>query len=204
MPVVCTTSQFTANGGILGLDRTAQARVVVEAKQESTGDGDVSGNPGVPGKQLINQRVHWVNDYGLTVQVQVQLQRARRTMYLSAPNYLFIRERYTWKTGVDSPSQVIADEPELSTIWQTEWGGGIDVGINGNPAKPNYGQMRMSMAESTLFVPLITVNAGQSVDVRFRASVVNPYRWWDNAPTQVGAIYAFHNYTRIVAYPQVI
>lgn len=203
MPVVCTTSQFTANGGILGLDRSAQSRVVVEATQASTGDGPVSGNPGVPGKQMINQRVHWVNDYGVTVQIQVQLQRARRTMYLSAPNYLFIRERYTWATGVDSPSQVLAPEPDVTSIWQTEWGGGIDVGVKSGV--PIYGHFRQSMAESTLFVPLITLNAGLSVDVRFRASVVNPYQWWDNAPpVKVQEIYAFSNTTRIVAYPDVV
>lgn len=203
---VCATAQFTANNGVLGLDRSAQARLVVENKQSSTGDGPIANNanPGIPGKILIDQRAHWVNDFGLTVQVQVQIQRARRTLYCSAPNYLFIREAYTWLTGSDSSGPITAPTPDIASNWQTEWGGGIDVGINGNPAKPNYGQWRLSTPESALFLPLITLNAGQSIDVRFRANACNPYQWWTNAPTQVTEIYAFSNTIRMVAYPGVI
>lgn len=201
---VCTTSQFTTSGGILGLDRSAQARIVSESTQASTGDGPVTSNPGIPGRVLIEQRAHWVNDYGVPVQIQVQIQRARRTMYVSSPNYMFIRERYTYVTGYDTSGPILAPTPTVDPTWQTEWGGGIDVGVKGSPAVPNYGKFRLSTPESVLFVPLMRLEIGQSVDVRFRASLVNPYVWWTNAPSQVGEMLAFSNTILIMAFPEVI
>lgn len=204
MATVCTTRQFRTDDGVLGLHRSAQSRLVVENEQPSTGDGPVSGNPGVPGKRLIDQRAHWVNDYDLPVQVQVQIQRRRRTMYLSAPNYLFIRERYTWVVGRDTNGPITAPEPTVDPTWQTEWGGGIDVGIHSHPPVPNYGQFRLSTPESTLMLPLIRLTAGQSIDVRFRAQAVNPYTWWDNSPTKVAEIFAFGNTIRMLAFPETV
>lgn len=204
----CATSQFTTNGGILGLDPSAQARIVSESTQASVGDGPLASNanPGVPGKIMIDQRSHWVNDFGVPVQVQVQIQRARRTMLLSSPNFLFIRERYTYVVGYDTSGPILAPTPSVDPTWQTEWGGGIDVGIKNvsGTLTPNYGQFRLSTPESMLFIPLMRLEIGQSIDVRFRASCVNPYTWWTNAPSQKNEIYAFSNTIRMLAFPEVV
>lgn len=207
MATVCTTRQFTTDDGILGLHRSAQARLVVENVQPSTGDGAIT-NPGVPGRTLIEQRAHWVNDFDVPVQLQVQIQRQRRTMYLSAPNFLFIRERYTWLVGRDTRGPILAPTPSVEPTWQTEWGGGIDVGVN--PTTANYGQFRLSTPESTLMLPLIRMTAGQSIDVRFRASALSPYPWWPNPPgtptppNYKSEIYAFGNTIRMLAYPETV
>lgn len=214
-----TTRQFTTAGGVLGLDRSAIPRVVVENTKESTADGPFgqqapssiypSDEPIEQSlKTMIDQRVHWKNDYGSAVTVQVQIQRARRTMYTSAPNYAFIRERYTTRVGVDSPFPVLAPEPDPTTIWNTEWGGGIDVGVkrasDGGGWVPNYGQFRLSTPESGLHLPLMRLAPNQAIDVRYRASLITPYLWWENVPEQDKAfeMYAFSNTIRMVAYPE--
>lgn len=218
---VPVSSQFVTAGGVLGLHRSAIPRIVTENVQPSTGDGPFGqqapssiyppSTPRVTGlKDMINQRVHWKNDYGSPVQVQIQIERARRTMLVSAPNYAFIRERYTTAVGYDTPTPIVAPDPSTTgSAWQTEWGGGIDVGTRGDGSGgwvPNYGQFRLSTPQATLTVPLIRLEPNQAVDVRFRASLITPYLWWDNIPTanKVFEAYAFSNTIRIVAYPEPI
>ena len=215
---IFTTRQFNTAGGILGLDRSAVPRVVLENRKESTADGefvnqapnemhpaDAERNPNL--KLMIDQRAHWKNDYGVAVQAQVMIQRSRRTMYTTAPNYAFIRESYTTRVGVDSPIPIIAPAPDLVGSWQTEWGGGIDVGIKSDGDGgwvPNYGQFRLSTPESSLTAPLVRIEANQSIDIRFRAALITPYRWWDNIPDQNRAfqMYAFSNTIRLMAFPE--
>lgn len=211
------TSQFTTNGGVLGLDRSAMSRVVARSTVGSTGDGDHGGYAPtwvVPEtewdkvsrslKTMIDQRVHWKNDYGVPVTVQVQIQRARRTMLLSAPNYAFIRERYTTRVGNDSVSYVTAPDPDPTNIWNTEWGGGIDVGLENG--KPRYAQYRASMPESSLMLEPQLVGVGQSIDVRFRASLITPHRWWQPSQLEspVARMEAFSNTLLLWAYPQAV
>lgn len=213
-----TTSQFTTNDGILGLDRSAMSRVVARSTVQSTGDGDHGAHaPGavVPAdasydpnlKTMIDQRVHWKNDYGVPVIVQVQIQRARRTMMLSSPNFAFIRERYTHRVGVDLVTNILAPDPDPTTIWNTEWGGGIDVGLEGG--SPRYGQFRNSAPESSLMLEPLEVAANQSIDVRYRASLITPYRWWTkesyaNQDHFVARAEAFHNTILLWAYPRAV
>lgn len=213
-----TTSQFTTNDGVLGLDRSAMSRVVARSTVQSTGDGDHGAHAPiaiVPAgtsystslKTMIDQRVHWRNDYGVPVVVQVQIQRARRTMYLSAPNFAFVRERYTHRVGIDFPTNVLAPEPDPTSVWDTEWGGGIDVGQTGG--SPNYGQYRQSQPESSLMLEPVSVGANQSIDVRYRASLITPYRWWakeaySNQSDFVARTEAFNNTILIWAYPTAV
>lgn len=202
------------------MDRSAVPRLVVEHVANSTADGPFTqqapasiypaGTPIVTSlKTLIDQRAHWKNDYGVPVQVQVQIQRARRTMYTSAPNFAFIRERYTTRIGYDSPVPIVAPDPNPTSTWNTEWGGGIDVGVRSNGSGgwiPNYGQFRLSTPESSLTLPLARLEADQAIDVRFRAALITPYLWWDNidAGNRSFEMYAFSNTIRILAFPEPI
>lgn len=221
---ICTTSQFRTNNGILGLDRSAIPRIVVESTATSTGDGKFSqqypfetlpkkGEQVKELKLMIDQRVHWKNDYNTGVQVQVEIQRARRTMFTSAPNYAFIRERYETATGFDTGgNEIRAEEPDPTEKWATEWGGGIDIGLgekdsNGDNV-PRYGQFRLSLPESSFAMPLLKLADGESIDVRFRASLITPYLWWTNVIKDADTneamfqMYAFANTIRITAYPE--
>lgn len=223
MATQCVTGQFTTNGGVLGLDRSAMSRVVARSTQPSTGDGPHGGHaparvfpegaavsPNL--KIMIDQRVHWKNDYGVPVEIEVQIQRQRRTMHLSAPNYAFVRERYTHRVGVDGAQQVLAPEPDPTTAWNTEWGGGIHVGLKtaaqGWPeddrGKPLYGQYRSSMPESTLTLEPILVGVDQSLDVRFRAGLITPYDWWQSSELEfpVAHMEIFSNTILFRAHPQ--
>ena len=215
MAAQCTTTQFTTNNGILGLDRSAMSRIVARSTVESTGDGDhgahkpQSVEPATDWnsvshslKTMIDQRVHWKNDYGVPVEVETQIQRARRTMVLSAPNFAFIRERYTFRVGIDSTTNVLAPDPDPTTVWDTEWGGGIDLGLaNG---QPKYGRYRSSTPESTLTLEPVRVGVGESIDVRFRAALITPYLWWQPSKIEnfVARMEAFSNTILLRAYPQ--
>lgn len=216
MPTVCTTNQFTTTNGVLGLSRNATARVVARSKVESTGDGDHGAqapNEVVPAgdwgkvshnlKTMIDQRVHWKNNYDVPVLVQTQIQRARRTMLLSSPNFAFIRERYTHRVGVDRGTNVLAPDPDPSKVWDTEWGGGIDVGLH--EGKPRYGRYRASMPASTLMLEPVRVGVGESIDVRFRAALITPFRWWQASEIGgdfVARMEAFHNELMLWAFPE--
>lgn len=222
-----TTSQFTTTDGVLGLDRSAMSRVVARSTVQSTGDG----NHGAQAPQgvvpraeadevdnnlkiMIDQRVHWRNDYGVPVTVQVQIQRARRTMLLSAPNYAFIRERYTHRVGTDLLTNVLAPEPDPTEVWDTEWGGGIDVGVKraegvADGWTPNYGQYRSSAPESSLMLEPVAVGARQSIDVRYRAALITPYTWWQPSAYEkesdfVARAEAFSNTILVWAYPMAV
>lgn len=211
---ICTSSQFTTNGGILGLDRSAMSRVVARSTVESTGDGDHGAH--APArvfpegdqvsrslKTMIDQRVHWKNDYGCPVTVQTQIQRQRRTMHLSAPNYAFVRERYTQRVGVDGPSMVLAEEPDPTLRWNTEWGGGIHTGLKPD-GKPNFGQYRSSTPESSLMLEPVRVGVGQSIDVRFRCSLITPYDWYQASQVEffVARMEVFSNTILLWAHPE--
>ena len=222
-----TTSQFTTTDGVLGLDRSAMSRVVARSTVQSTGDGDHGAhNPRDVQppeawdevdhnlKTMIDQRVHWKNDYGVPVQVQVQIQRSRRTMVLQSPNFAFIRERYTHRVGTDFLTNVLAPEPDPSEIWQTEWGGGIDVGVQrpeggGEGWVPRYGRFRNSTPESSLMLEPVTVGATQSIDVRYRAALITPYTWWEKSTYErevdfIARSEAFSNTILIWAHPQAV
>lgn len=215
MATQCTTSQFTTNGGILGLDRTAFSRIVARSRVESTGDGPFQAampnrvfppeewdNVSHSMKTMIDQRVHWKNDYGIPVEVEVQIQRQRRTMVLSAPNFAFIRERYTTAVGYDSPTNVMAADPDPTKVWNTEWGGGIWTGFT--DGKPNQAHYRSSQPESTLTLDPIRVGAGQSLDVRFRASLITAHDWWmpSTITDYIAEMQIFSNTIQFRAFPQ--
>lgn len=219
MATQAVTTQFTTNGGVLGLDRSAMSRVVARSTVQSTGDGDHGGHsPQQLGgsttwddvspdlKTMIDQRVHWKNDYRVPVTIQTQIQRARRTFFISAPNFSFIRERYTQRVGTDGPgANVLAPDPDPTNIWNTETGGGIDAGLEGG--KPRYTRWRYSQPESSLMLEPVRVGVGQSIDVRFRASLITPFRWWapkayaDEADF-VARAEAFSNTLLLWAYPE--
>ena len=222
-----TTSQFTTTDGVLGLDRSAMSRVVARSTVQSTGDGNHGAHAPqsvLPPEEtdevdqnlkiMIDQRVHWRNDYDVPVTVQVQIQRARRTMLLSAPNYAFIRERYTHRVGTDLLTNVLAPEPDPTEVWDTEWGGGIDIGVErvdgeGNRLTPKYGHYRSSAPESSLMLEPVAVGARQSIDVRYRAALITPYAWWqpstyENEADFVARAEAFSNTILLWAYPMAV
>lgn len=217
-PNQLVTRQFTTNGGVLGLDRSAMSRVVARSTVQSTGDGSHGGHaPGTLGgsttwqdvstslKTMIDQRVHWKNDYGVPVLIQANIQRARRTFFISSPNFAFIRERYTTRVGNDLLGYVTAPTPDPTNIWDTETGGGIDAGLNG--AYPAYARYRHSQPESTLMLEPLLVGVGQSIDVRYRASLITPFRFWapkayEKESDYVAQAEAFSNTIILTSMPQ--
>ena len=206
---ICTTSQFTMTDGVLGLSRSAMPRVVLEATQQSINDGPVTehssqANP----KIFIEQRCHWKNDFGGPVWLQVQVQRARRTMTTTNPHHLFLRERWTTAVGVDSGAQVMAPEPRVDQTWDTEWGGGQFHAWREGEGWPKI-VTTLSAPAATSTLGMITVPEGQSLDFRLRVALITDayafIPWGDQTKQEpfehVATMFAFSNTTRFLATP---
>lgn len=214
----CVSAQFTADGGVLHLSRSAMPRIVLESKSSSLNDGPVDGHsPMKNQKIMIEQRAHWKNDFGVPVNVQVQIQRSRRTMSTTCPHTLFMRETYTTRVGTDGRTQVLAPEPTTHPTWNTEWGGGNFAPFNSmqqsNDNKPEWPAITMwqSTPEATTTLNQIRVDDGQSLDVRFRVGLVTDayvnVPWQDAKPRNnypIATAYAFSNVIRFFAFPEPI
>lgn len=206
---ICTTSQFTVTDGVLGLSRSAMPRVVLEATQQSINDGPVTehssqANP----KIFIEQRCHWVNDFDGPVWLQVQVQRARRTMTTTNPHHLFLRERWTTAVGSDRGTQVMAPEPTVDQTWDTEWGGGQFHAWREGEGWPKI-VTTMSAPAATSTLGMITVPAGQALDFRLRVALITDayahVPWGDQTKQEpfehMATMFAFSNTTRFLATP---
>lgn len=211
--VICTSPQFTTADGVLHLARSAMPRVVLETRTPSVNDGPVTEHsPMNNQKVMIDQRGHWKNDFGVPVNVQVHIQRSRRTMSTTCPHTLFLRESYTTRVGTDGTSQIMAPEPSTEPTWNTEWGGGLFAPFNGMggdkwPPITTW----QSTPEATTVLDQIRVPVGQSLDVRFRVSLVtNAYiqvPFGDAKPLNnlpIASVYAFSNVLRFHAFPEPI
>lgn len=206
---ICTTRQFTVTDGVLGLSRAAMPRVVLEATQQSINDGPVTehssqANP----KIFIEQRCHWKNDFDVPVWLQVQVQRARRTMTTTNPHHLFLRERWTTAVGTDSGTQVMAPEPRVDQTWDTEWGGGQFQAWREGEGWPKI-VTTLSAPAATSTLGMITVPVGQSLDFRLRVALITDayahVPWGDQTKQEpfqhVATMFAFSNTTRFLATP---
>lgn len=218
MSSVCHSAQFESPGGVLHLARSAMPRVVLEQSTPSVNDGPItSHSPMTNQKILIEQRGHWKNDFGVPVNVQVHIQRARRTMSTTCPHLVFLRESYTSRVGTDGTTQVLAPTPTTHPDWNTEWGGGtfapfasMQSGDNNASEWPAITSWQ-STPEATTVLNEIRVPEGQSLDVRFRVGLVtNAFvnvNWGDAKPRNnydIAFVWAFSNTMRFVATPEPI
>lgn len=207
---LCTSAQFSTENGVLHLSRAAMPRVVLETRTPSVNDGEIKEHSPIDNQKiLIEQRGHWKNDFGVPVTVQVQIQRARRTMSTTCPHTVFLRESYTTRVGTDGVTQIMAPEPTTEPTWNTEWGAGLFAPFNGMggdewPPITTW----QSTPEATSTLDQICVPAGQSLDVRFRVSLVtNAYvrvPWGDAHPRDgrpTAFVWAFSNTMRFFAFP---
>ena len=213
---LCVSPQFSTSNGVLHLARSAVPRIVLETTSPSMNDGPITGHSSMHNQKImIEQRGHWKNDFGVPVNVQVQIQRSRRTMSTTCPHTVFLRESYTTRVGFDGTSQVMAPEPMTHPTWNTEWGGGIfapfgvlqtgDQGAKEWPAITSW----QSTPEATTTLDMIRVDVGQSLDVRFRVGLVTDayvnVPWNDAKPRNnypIATAYAFRNVLRMIAYPE--
>lgn len=161
-------------------------------------------------KIFIEQRGHWKNDFGVPVNIQVHIQRARRTMSTTCPHTVFLRESYTTRVGTDGITQILAPTPTTHPNWNTEWGAGLFMPWNatGNNEWPSITTWQ-STPEATTVLNQIRVDVGQSIDVRFRAGLVtNAYvnvPWGDARPGNnypIAFMWAFANTMRFLATPE--
>lgn len=188
--VACASEQFDAVGGVLHLGYSAMARKVAESAGPSVGDGEF-GQLTSTGKLVTDMRCHWKSTYKCPVNVQVQLTRQRRTMQIMSGNFAYIRERFTSAVGIDTGTPIMASEPTTDPYWDGEFGGGI-----GGDGSVGY-RTSTPLASCILFTTLIPV--GQSLDVRFRATIFTQTPWGGGAPNSVAAYTTFLSF---VAFPE--
>lgn len=188
--VACASEQFDAVDGVLHLGYSAMARKVAEAGAASVGDGEF-GQLTSTGKLMTDMRLHWKSTYKCPVNVQITLTRARRTMQIMSGNFAYIRERFTSAAGIDSGTPILAPEPTTDPFWDSEFGGGI-----GGDGSVGY-RTSTPLSSCVLFTQLIPV--GQSIDVRFRATIFTQTPWGGGSPNTAQG---YTTYLSAIAFPE--
>ena len=188
--VACASQQFDAVDGVLHLGYSAMSRKVAEVGSGSVGDGEF-GQLTSTGKLMTDMRLHWKSTYKAPVNVQIQLTRARRTMQIMSGNFAYIRERFTGVVGIDSGTPILAPDPTTDPLWDSEFGGGI-----GGDGSVGY-RTSTPLSSCILFTALVPV--GQSIDVRFRATIFTQLPWGGATPNSA---YGYTTYLSAVAYPE--
>jgi hypothetical protein len=176
MAEVCVSQHFGIDGGVLSIESWTIPRIVHDQTYNSTGDGTYGQQTTLPGKLMIDSSViTWTNSSPLNAMVLLRLQRAYRNWLVSSPNYVQIRDRYTYTIGGATPRT-----PDTSSTYHGHSGGGIDVGVNYNGATiaGTYREWEdPTMAEDWLG----PVPPGEDLKVWYRCYLWTPPPWSNNA-----------------------
>ncbi|UIR36972.1 hypothetical protein LZP97_26930 (plasmid) [Rhodococcus sp. DMF-1] len=173
---VCTSEQFTEDGGILGLSPFAFAAPVAQTTATSTGDGTITAHPGAGGRALIDASLHWANTYPCPVRVQPILRKQRRALSATASNILVVRDRATTLVGTDAPGvPITAVDPDPTAVFDSEWGGGNIVGAAATGDATPRVEVNRFAPQQTVLLQMVSVGAGESISVRFKARMYMPY-----------------------------
>jgi hypothetical protein len=193
MAEVCVSRNLSITAGVLGLEAWSVPRLVLDATYNSTGDGTFT-TPAttLPGRLMIDSGVQsWVNTSPLDANVLLRIQRARRDWWTSNPNAIQIRDRYTYTLNGDTPRT-----PDTSSTYHGQSGSSGDVGADSG-ATP-YAAVFYEYEDGTMLEDWITVPAGETLKIWYRAYMWTPPPWSNNAnnnaPTHSVNIYN----TRIV------
>jgi hypothetical protein len=183
MAEVCVSANMSINSGVLGIESWSVPQVVLDATYSSVGDGAYTLPLTVlPGKLMIDSGIQsWVNTSPLDARLLVRIQRARRDWWTSNPNAVQVRDRYTYTLNGDAPRT-----PDTSSTYHGQSGSAGDIGAD-SEATP-YVSVFYEFEDGTLLEDWITVPAGETFKIWYRAYMWTPPPWSNNAnnnsPTQ--------------------
>lgn len=176
---VCVSQNFEVSAtGQLAAAEWSVPVVVATATGTSTGDGALTAQTTLPGKQMIDVSLSWTNPRALEVELLLRVQRSYRDLLTSNPNVIQVRDR--WTSRISAEPTDLAPVPDPTSVFNSQWGGGIDLSTN-TTATPQAG--RLWLFEDAHFTEdwMGPVPPGYTLNVRYRAYVWTPPPFADNA-----------------------
>jgi hypothetical protein len=151
----------------------------------------------MPGFLLVNQQIGWVNDSPLECEMLLSVFRSWKEWETSNPNVLQFRDRWTW--AIDRTPE----EPVTTGIFNSQTGGGIDLGTN-TVAEPMPGRQWVWMNANMSDEIVGPVPPGSKINMWYRMYVWSPPPWSDNANKNNPKHTAKANFVRLMmtALPQ--
>ena len=174
MPDICVSKNLSITGGKLGLAQHSVPTNVIDQIMVSTGDGVFGRLDALPGKQMIDGTVTWVNNAPVARRLLVRVQRLTRVLRTASPNAVQVRDRWTYKIGGT------ADIPDPSQVLQSQCGTAVDLSTNA-VANPLPGRIKIYRPAVMTEDWIGPIPAGESINIRYRAILWTPPPWADNA-----------------------
>lgn len=173
---VCVGPHFRAVAGVLDIQAYAGRRLLKTTTTAASNDGTFTAQSVLPGLNHLNVTDSWTNSTGTRQRVRVELLPGSRLIRTSQPNLTFFRHRATVDVGA-SPS---AADPALGEAFDSEMGGGFDLhGEEG--ATPAAGIYHLAQAVMPHVVEDVPVEAGETIQVRYRCAHYSPDPFATNA-----------------------
>ena len=166
---LCTFEHLLSTADGLGVARTWFPRVAAERFLTATKDGEIKRSPD-PVPTIVGD-LGWHNRDDADVDAWLQIVRGPRSIVTQNPSTVLIHDAWSWAVS-DDPT---ADYPSVS---QETTGGRMQVDRPQTAAKDlKRGRLFLDFDSSQVWVPLGVVPAGESVHVRYVASVQTPGVW---------------------------
>lgn len=197
-PNVCTSANLAiSDDGLLRLNPLTVLQPVVDVVAKSSGDGKMVYTPDIAApKVLIEKKLAWSNDLSLDATLLVRVTRGPRSIKVSQPNAIQIRDRYTTAINTD------AGEPQLTGYYNSQFGASIDLGTN-STAEPNPGRYWL-WEDAHVEEEWFDIDSGQDFAFWYRCGAWTPEPWSDNANAGNPEHTVSVQYTRIqfIAFPK--
>lgn len=176
MAETCITRNTNIDGGILSIEPWSTPRHVFDTTFNSVGDGAVTQQTTLPGKLMIDSGIQtWTNTSPLDARILVRIQRAYRDFHTSNPNYIQIRDRYTYAIGGADPRV-----PDPSSTYHGATGGAMDLATFPD-GTPFAGQLWNYEDPSLLEDWLGPVPPGADFKIWYQCYLWTPPPWSNNA-----------------------
>lgn len=197
MAEVCVDQNMSISSGVLGISKYSVPRFVADATTASTGDGTLTQQTTLPGKLMIDASATWTSDSPLPCMILARITRGTRNIVTSNPNYVQLRDRYTYTLDGTTPRV-----PDTSNTYQGAWGSAVDRGVNtsGVPYAGFYYDYADPSVTEDFLGPL---PAGATFNLRYRCYAWTPPPWSNNANNNSPTHSAIANNVRIqlIAFP---
>lgn len=177
MPEVCVSRNMKITSGVLGIEKWSIPRHVGDSTFNSVGDGTLAANQTLPGKLMIDGTLSWTSDSPLPTNILLRVNRAYRDFVTSNPNVVQFRDRWTYKIGTGPQ---VAEVPDVSATYQSQFGGGVDLGTS-NTAVPFLGKIARFQDAHITEDWIGPVPVGETINVRYRCYVWTPQPFSNNA-----------------------
>lgn len=163
---LCTMEALLSDSVGMEFSSSWLPTLVAQRMDVSARDGGVDRAPDqVP---FIDSEILWTNATDQTVAVQVQVQRASRSLISSTPNTVVLDDAWTWE---------IAESPSAPTPFGTNNGVGTRIKTVKSTQSLEFSRIFRDYPGWASFVHVGACDPGDTVHFRYRALFSTPGEW---------------------------